>query len=233
MPHPNTLPFYEAYVTNVRDFLQAGIDIKRTINRSLKTGKTATVTIQTKLYALTYSTYSEASFMKMILTPYGFDQIYVEQILKQSSIQEKWLKCLEIAFINFSKFSKGSEIPNRKLALRRIIKSYIVDPSIIRNKIAHGQFTVALNSANTSINPTLTTQLADLNIVTIYRWFEINKRLCGIIEDLIESPDKAHYNQYYTKYQDLEKFISDTKHWTVQTKMQTAGLVKPVKIKFS
>ncbi len=228
MPHADTYKFFQAYVINVRDFLSAETEIRRTINRSLKTGKELTASVQTKVYALLYSTYSEASFMKMILTPHGFDQPFVDEIFRQESIQEKWLKCLELAFLKFSKQTKGSEIPNKTLELKRIIQNFIVDPSVIRNKIAHGQLTIALNSKNTNLNSAITNQLDNLDFVTIYRWFQINKQLCAIIEDLIESPDKAHHNYYYSKYQSLEAFIAKTNSWTFETKLKTRSMTKIV-----
>lgn len=228
MPDASSYRFYQAYVINVRDFLIAEKDVRRTINRSLKTGKKDTATIQTKLYALLYSTYSEASFMKMILTPHGFEQSYVNEILRQESTQDKWLKCLHLAFLKFSKNEKGSEAPNKTLELRRIIQKYIVDPSIIRNKIAHGQLTIALNNKNTSLNPVLTNQLSELGFVSVYRWFEINKSICSIIEDLIESPDIAHYNQFAVKIEYLKAFIKKTEKWTIESKLKTPAMKKPL-----
>lgn len=228
MPDSSTYPFYQAYVTNAKDFLSAEVEIRRTINRAYKTGKPNTAAIQTKVYALLYSTFSEANFMKLILTPYGFEQAFVDQIILESSVQEKWHKCLELAFLKFTKASKGSDIPNKLQELKRIIQTYIVDPSIIRNKIAHGQLTIAMNSKNTSLNVDLTNKLAVLDYVWIYRLFEINKKLTQIIEDLIESPDKAHYAQYHQKYQELEAFIAKTASWDVSTKMATPGMKKPV-----
>jgi hypothetical protein len=229
MPDKSTYTFYQAYVINVRDFLLAEKEIKRLINRALKSGKkTLTVNVQTKVYALLYSTYSEASFMKIVLTPYGFDQPFVDEILRQESVQEKWLKCVELAFNKFTTHRKGSEVPNKTKELKAIIQKYIVDPSVLRNKIAHGQLTVALNSKNTNLNPDLTKQLEELDFITVYRWFEINKKLCMIIEDLIESPDRAHSQKYYSKYQELEKFISDTESWTIDSKMLTPSMKKPI-----
>ena len=222
MPDQSTLPFYKAYVINVSEFKIAENEIRRIIN------KTVTVHIQTKLYALLYSTYSEAAFMKMILTPYGFEQDYVNQILAQGSIQEKWYKCLDLAFSKFNKNKKGSEIPNKKLELKKIINEYIIDPSIIRNKIAHGQISVALNSKNTSLHLDLTDKIQNIDVVYISRLFYINEKLTSIIEDLIESPDKAHYDYYYNKFQGLENYIEKSKHWSISTKMSTNSMSKKI-----
>jgi hypothetical protein len=228
MPDSSTLEFYKAYSTNVKDFLIAEKDIKRIINRAIKQNKQSTIKVQTKLYALMYSTYAESSFMKMILTPYGLEQKYVDEILNKKNIQDKWYETIELAFNKFKTFSKGSEIPNKKLELKKIIQKFIIDPSVIRNKIAHGQFSVALNRNNTSLNTELTQKIEDLDIVYIYRLFEINKALVSIIEDLIESPDKAHYMYYYQKYQKLEDFISKSSTWNMASKLQTESMSKKV-----
>lgn len=231
MPDASTYQHYEAYVQNVQDFLIAEKELKRTINRALKTGKNQTVEIQTKLYALLYSTFSESRFMKVILTPYGFEQYEVDEILRQSSVLDKWLKCLDLAFRKFNQTKKGSEIPNKKLELSRMIKKYVINPSILRNKIAHGQLTIALNNKNTSLNANITNEIQALDFVEIGKWFEINKSLCDILEELIESPDKGHYRNYYTRFQQLELYILKTKDWTSNTKMQTKKMKKlPPKI---
>lgn len=228
MPDQTTLPFYKAYVTNVSEFKIAENEIRRIINKALKENKTTTINTQTKLYALLYSTYSEAAFMKMILTPYGFEQEFVNQILAQGSIQEKWFKCVDLAFNKFSKHKKGSEIPNKSLELKKIINEYIIDPSIIRNKIAHGQISVTLNSKNTSLHIDITNKLNNLDVVYISRLFYINDKLTSIIEDLIESPDKAHYEYYFAKFQDLENYIEKSKNWSILTKMKTKSMSKKI-----
>ena len=228
MPNFSTLDFYKAYTTNVQDFLVAEKEIKRTINRALKENKQNTVKIQTKLYSLLYSTYSESSFMKMILTPYGFEQDYINEILNQRSIQEKWYKVLELGFKKFKSNSKSSEIPNKKQELKKIIREFIIDPSLIRNKVAHGQISVVLNRKNDAINVGLTKQIEDLNVVYVSRLFEVNKSMVSIIEDLIESPDKAHYAYYHQKYQNMQNFINKSSSWDIESKMKTKSMSKNI-----
>jgi hypothetical protein len=227
MPEANTYKHYKAYVKNVQDFLIAEKELRRTINLALKTGKPQTVEIQTKLYALLYSTFSESRFMKVILTPSGFEQFEVDEILKQSSVLEKWNKCLELAFNKFNHNKKGSEIPNKKLELSRIILEYIINPSILRNKIAHGQLTIALNSKNSALNKNITSDIQSLDFVEISKWFVINKSLCDIMEELIESPSKGHYNHYYSRFQQLEAYIEKTKNWNTSSKLSTPKMKKP------
>ncbi|MCS4164768.1 hypothetical protein [Sphingobacterium sp. BIGb0116] len=231
MPNPESYLIYQAYVINVRDLTAAETDIKRLINRSLKSGKEHTVLIQTKVYALIYSTFSEASFSKMVLTPYGFEQGFINQILALDlnlSLQEKWIKCLDLAFIKFSLNKKGSEVPNKKLELSRIIQKFVIEPSIIRNKIAHGQFSQAINRQGNLVNPELTKKILDLSFVGVMRLFKINRLLVSIIEDLIESPDYFHHSNYYSKFQKLCDFIEKSASWTNSSKLLVNNMKRKI-----
>lgn len=229
MPDSNTYSLYKAYVSNVRGFLKTEKELKRTINALLKGNKHDSAYRITKLYALLYSTFSEANFMKMILTPYGFSQDFVDQINKQENIQAKWYKCIELGFSIYQtkwKPKKNSEIPNKIQELKRVVNRYVVSPSVIRNKIAHGQINETLNSKQTKLNHELTQDLNNLNQVKIYIWFQIQIMLTEIIEDLIESPDKNHINTYYIKTQGLNEFILRTSNWDIQSKMNTKSMKK-------
>jgi hypothetical protein len=229
MADANTYPIYQAYVSNVRDFLFAECEVRRTLNRALKSGRINSVKVQTKIYALLYSTFAEANFTKMIFTPYGFDQEFINQILnEQNNLQQKWCQCLDLAFHKFGLSKKGSEVPNKKQELMRIIKSYIIEPSIIRNKIAHGQFTVALNRSGSQVNNDITQQIQDLTFPQIMRLFQINKYLVEIVEDLIESPDYAHHANYYSKFQQLETYIERSKNWSNESKLQHGNMNKKI-----
>lgn len=229
MPNKEVLEVYRACVDNVRELSEAEKELRKTINWAIKGGKQNTVKALTKAYALLYSTYVEAVFAKTITTPHGFDQPDLDQIKAQDCIKDKWHKCLELAFKRFGKASKGSEIPNKLQELKEIIQKYIIEPSELRNKIAHGQPRVALNRKNTAKNSELTIKLSDINVVQVQRWFGVYNILSGIVKDLIESPQKAHYNWYYTKFQELEAYIKKTSSWTVESKRQTNSFSRPVR----
>lgn len=229
MPSPESYELYKAYVLNVKGFLKTEKEFRRIINKKLKENRLHNLDGLTKMYALLYSTFSEANFMKLILTPYGFSQDFIDQIINQNSIQDKWNKCIDLAFhvyqTNWSG-KKQNEIPNKKQRLKTIIERYIVSPSIIRNKIAHGQISEVLNSKQTKLNSDLTFELNNLTQVKIYIWFEVQKKLSTIIEDLVESPDKEHIYRYHTKIQELESYIDKTSNWTIESKLATEKMSK-------
>ena len=102
--------------------------------------------------------------------------------------------------------------------MTRILNDYVIAQIHIRNKIAHGQWAVCLNSKNTQENSELTKQIQDLDIVRIDRNFEIYMRFEQIVEDLIESPKKAFVQKFYLSYESLKQYIDDTKAYTLETK---------------
>ena len=226
MPAAETLPLYRACVANSRDLRTSFRVVGRLINSALKRGDQVSERTLTRLYALTYSSYVEASFMKLVLTPHGFPQDQVDQILSMPSVQAKWHRAIDLAFLDFSSARKSSEVPNKTKELKDFVDEYVVDPSKIRNKLAHGQFNVALNNTGTKINITKSNDLASMTSVDVYKWFMVHGMLSDIIEDLVESPDNAHNRNYYVKFQNLEAFITRTMSWTVATKMKTPSMSK-------
>jgi hypothetical protein len=88
--------------------------------------------------------------------------------------------------------------------LNQLIEKFILDPSLIRNKLAHGQWRVALNRDNTAINRDITQEIASYDVVVLYRRKNALSRLAAILHDLIQSPNKAHWRDYWTHLVALE-----------------------------
>ncbi len=229
MPDKSSLPIYEAYVVNSNDLLRASQTIKRAINRALKEGKKDIVRVQTKVYALIYSMYTEAAFMKLVFTPYGFHQNEIAVILKQRNFEDQWKKALQLAFRKQKTRNKlKREQYQKSNDINKIIEQYVNDPRIIRNKIAHGQWKKVLNRDLDKINNILTETVTDLTVVDVFRWFTVIKYLQLIMQDLIDSPDKGHYNNYFKHLQELETFLVTSSKWTVESKLRTQSMLKPV-----
>ncbi len=187
------------------------------INRSLKNNRMDEVETLTKVYALLYSAYAETAFLKIIHTPYGFSDDYIQQIQSASNLETKWLKCLEFATSNLN--NKG-DVANKLKWLTCIMEKYIVQPSKIRNKIAHGQWKVCLNSKCTAENEETTEKILKLDYTNIDRLFNIYKLFSECVEDLIESPHKAHYRDFYSKYTELQDYIEKTDGYSIEKKKQ-------------
>lgn len=217
---------YKASVANVRELTKQRTNIKRLINKSIKQNDHSSFNALTKLYALLYSSFAELSFLKTIHTPYGFNENEIGQISSEINLEQKWTKCLELAFSRINNIANAGEIQNKRQTLSRLIKQFIIEPSQLRNKIAHGQWIVALNNDNTAINQTTTTRIANLDFVKIDILFGAYEKIGQAVEDLIESPTKAHLNDFYYHMTKLEELINETGNWNLESKVQA------LKVKF-
>lgn len=227
MDYSDSLKVFQAQTQNVRSLNQAIKQIKRAINHSLRVTDLTSANVQTKILALTFSAWTEARFSKLIHTPHGFELNEMSQIKalqKIYGLEKGWEKCLDLALRKVSASSKGSEIPNKRQEIFRIIKTYIIEPSLLRNKIAHGQWTIALNRDNDAENPEFTIRLKTLDIIAVSIWLQAYEFLARIIEDLIESPNKAFRRDYWLHLTELESFLDKARNWTLESKIKNLKL---------
>ena len=209
---------YEANVKNVKEVKKQANAIKRLLNQSLKDNRVCEIEALTKTYALMYSAYAEVSFQKLIHTPYGFSDEYIQQIENGRNLETKWMKCMELALKQIESETNKGDIANKLKWLKEIMDKYIIYPSQIRNKIAHGQWSVCLNNDCTKINTDMTAELAKLDFVQVEKLFGIYEIFIQCVEDLIESPYKAHYRDFYANLTELEEYIKRTKDYNMESK---------------
>ena len=209
---------YEANVKNVREVKKQANAIKRLLNQSLRDNRVSEIDALTKTYALMYSSYAEVSFQKLIHTPYGFSEEHIRQIESGRNLETKWMKCMELAIKQIENDSNKGEVANKLKWLQEIMQKYIIHPSQVRNKIAHGQWSVCLNNDCTKINSEMTAELQMLDFVEVEKLFVIYEIFVQCVEDLIESPHKAHYRDFYYNLTELEEYIKKTKDYTMEAK---------------
>jgi hypothetical protein len=177
--------------------------------------------VQTKVLALVFCAWVEANFSKVIHTPYGFNLDEIRQIkefYRANGLEKGWEKCIELGLRKVKNRKRSNYIPNIDQQLKRLVKDCVVEPSLIRNKIAHGQWEIALNRQNTSVNTELTKQLSELDAVTIDIWFRAHHYLAEIIESLIESPNRSFHRDYTVKIAELDNFLRESKGWSLDEK---------------
>lgn len=184
--------------------------LNKDINNAIKRSDNFEIEMKTKILALTYSAWSEAQFTQILYTPNSFTQNEIDTILssKKRNLEQAWTKLIETSL------SKASGLDNNavKSTLIQYVKTYIITPSEVRNKLAHGQWKVALNSPLTSTNNDMTKRIDELNVVSIMIEFHIHTILGKIIRDLVNS---SNFTQAYSRYiTELENYINKTKTWT-------------------
>ena len=225
---------YDLYVLqskNVRRLKQVQANLVKDINFYLRKNNEFQVEIKTKLLALLHCTLSEAQFIQIVHTPDGFLSSEIEKIkaAKNSKLEDGWKLMIDLAMDKVGDWNNTKDLLERRNSLLKIIADYIISPSILRNKIAHGQWEFALNRENTKENEDLTAQLKDLNIVEITKWFDIHQYMGLIIRDLIQSPKKGFHNNYWVNLTNLEEYLIKSKNWSLETK-KTELKKKPIKV---
>lgn len=229
MDREDQLAIFKAQVTNVKELEKAWKHLQRTINRELIKENHTSAKLHTKMLALVFCAWSGANFSKLIHTPHGFDLDEIDQIKKEtkSNIVHGWDKCLTLGLRHINSSTKSNYLPNIQQKVSSLIKKYIQNPSLIRNKIAHGQWIKALNRDNTAINLDLTSTIEKIDVVVLNIWKESYKGLANIIEALIESPDRAFRRDYWKEIVELEQFLKDTSSWTLADKIRLLQRKKP------
>lgn len=226
---------YDLYVlqsNNVRKLKKVEKNLVRTINTYLKKNDSFQVELNTKLYALVYCTLSEAQFIQIVNTPDGFMDTEIEKIKaekKRNGVVKAWELLFDMAFdkVNVN-WKTNSDLLNRRKEVQNIIDDYIKTPSELRNKVAHGQWDLALNRENTAENTSKTLELNNLTVIQITIWSKVHQFLGLIVRDLIQSPKSGFHRNYWINLVKLQQFITDSSNWTMSKRIAT---LRPVKQK--
>lgn len=222
MEQEQRMAIFHAQTANVRELEIAWKHINRQINALILQKRNKSVEVATKLLALIYCAFAEALFSKLLHTPPGLalDEIQqVKDVASRAGVKDGWLKCTELAIRRIDG-AKSNHSHNVRKKLGALIDRYIFDPSLIRNKLAHGQWSVALNRDNTSVNEDLTKSIKEHSVVELYRRKHALEHLASILEDIIESPNKAHRRDYWSHLTRLEEEQEEFDRWTFEKKAE-------------
>lgn len=198
MDNDQKLTVFQAQVENVRALESSIQQVRRSINSALRRNDASLSNSFTKVYAILFCAWAEANFSKVIHTPYGFSLDEIEQIWakKSKGISAAWKKAAKLG-VRHLDARRGSFLPNTLRTLSRAIDAHVFDPTLVRNKLAHGQWIVALNRPNDAIQDQLTDTIRELDIVKVDSWRFCHQHLAEMVESLIESPKKAFVRDWW------------------------------------
>jgi hypothetical protein len=212
---------FHAQCENVRALSMVWRQINSNVNRHYMKDQAVLAERETRLLAIVYCALAESIFSKLINTPRGLSLQEIAQVKSvqvDRGVKEGWLKCVELALTRVDA-QRSNHLPNARQRLTRLINSYIFDPSLIRNKLAHGQWCIALNRGSTAINADLTSEIQSLDVVELYRRRTALDSLSAILEDIIESPNKAHMRDYWPRLVAFESTAAVQSAWTLAAKV--------------
>ena len=217
MDETQKLQIYQAQVENTRSLNSSMSHVHRAVNQAFRSNDEALATTFTKTYALLFCAWTEANFSKVIHTPYGFCTAEIDQIkmAKNHGISKSWEKAVELGLRHLDA-KRGNFKPNTQKKLYELIESHVFEPSTLRNKLAHGQWKLALNRENNHVEQVMTQNITDLDIVKIQSWREGHKIISEAVETLIESPKKAFPRNWHEYVVKIEEKILDFDTRTIE-----------------
>jgi hypothetical protein len=221
MNEQKILAVYMAQSENVR-YLGKVIDSTlRDINFYLRKSNDFQVKVKTKILSLLYSAWSEAQFTQITFTEKGFmysEICSIKAHKKRHGITEGWRYMINKALEKVGDTNTNRDLGRRLETLLALVTDYIEEPSILRNKIAHGQWVNALNRENTAVNVALSKSLNELDSVEIGKRIEIHRFMGVIVRDLVQSPKAGFHKYYWTNIVNLENYIKETQNWSLDSK---------------
>jgi hypothetical protein len=222
MDNAQKLTVYRAQVKNVQALQSSIKHLRRGINAALRDNQAPISHSLTKLYAISFCAWAEANFSKVVHTPPGFEPEEIRQIqlAKSAGIASAWKKAVELG-IKHLDARRGSFLPNARQRLERAIDAHVFDPSLLRNKLAHGQWIEALNRGNDGINVDITQLIAKLDIVKIDGWQMCHRRLAEIVETLIESPKQTFVRDWWGAVEALNEAMETASSRTLTEHIAT------------
>jgi hypothetical protein len=228
MNREKQLSIFKAQTENVQEIVKTWTHLQRTINRELVADNLTSASLHTKLLALVFCAWSEATFSKLIHTPHGLELDEIDQIKKiaQNNIVAGWMKCLTLGLRKISRKPKSNYVSNIERIVKRIIVEYVHEPRLLRNKIAHGQWKIALNRDNNDTNSALTRQIENIDVVILSKWKIAHEGLANIMEALIESPDRAFHRDYWLELAKVDDYLEKAKKWSLEEKIRLLKMKK-------
>jgi hypothetical protein len=211
---------------NVRaGFYKHRKQLLRALNSALVRHDQSTLETLTLSYVLLFAAWSEAQFMQVLHTPDAlpFDQINSIKYLKsKSGIGEAWKELIRCAFSKVPGHVK--EVKKKEIRLLKIVEENIIPISLIRNKIAHGQWSVALNREHTAKNENLTDELNELDYVKVDLLFQIQQAIGFIVRDLLQSPQRGHLRFFWQRDTELERLLNKRLSQDMESKLKALKL---------
>ena len=220
---------YAAHAKNLRSLETALMRIFRELNSALSRDDKSTSNALMKTAMLLLGSWAEVRLLKLQFEPNGFDPRDRSIIVSERSQINRWHKALEIGF------RKRNNLPraNLETALPVTHRAYFVtlrdalneslEPLIlVRNKLAHGQWEVALNSQNNNLAPTTQSRIDSENALSLKFKKSALNSLAQIINDLVAGNHafERDIDRNFGKFENATRSVSTRSYsdWLTQMK---------------
>ena len=177
----------KAHIKNRLQLRKALSQQKLLLNSSIKTGNKLQEYLSIRIYILLYVAYLETS-LNYLLYHYH-KQLHekdLEKMLSETSQEKRWQKLLEFSFRsnflnkketkNLDLIDLGHTNYHRYVYIKQLLDNEITSFIGIRNKLAHGQWAIALNNEGTDKVQETTTKI-----------WTLSKKECLHVKNIIDN----------------------------------------------
>jgi hypothetical protein len=161
--------YAKAHAKNRQTIKRAITQVNRSLNTALKENATDLEAVNVRVLIILYAAYLEAS-LNFIINNYGaqISDMTKEKVAEQRSEVEKWNCLIDELFKR--QFLRGKHKPfnlvnlghtnfNRYVYIKSLLENEIRVVIEIRNKLAHGQWSVAFTNEGDNKNQEITTKI--------------------------------------------------------------------------
>jgi hypothetical protein len=184
---------YDVHSRNLAAVDRGTNRIKRAANRAVAQWQLATAGDLTKIYALLLAAKLEVRLRKLMYEAPAFTDAQRRAITNEESQDQQWLRAIDEAFkrrYGVRRLSgKSLDVTPRvrRDVLREAVKKDLAPIMRLRNRLAHGQWAVALTNAGDAVSKELDDVLGGLNVLDLKHQERLIDRLGDAISDLAVS----------------------------------------------
>lgn len=203
------------------------------LNNAIKTENKLQEYLSIRIYLILYTAWLETT-LSLIIHYYStqINEFERTAILSETSQEKRWKKLIEISFRtqylnrkttkNLDLVDLGHSAFNRYTYLNDILEKEITVFIGIRNKLAHGQWAVALNNEGTDKTQDVTTKLWTLTKKDCMMLKNFASNFSNLIEMLVASKSKfeANYDIYVNKIEYTKRSHSVSYEWLINEMKQ-------------
>jgi hypothetical protein len=227
---------HEATVKNFRQVEKGLTQLERTINRLVMYNDLGSVDALVPVQLLLVSIKAEARIMKIVYMRDGLTPDERESVLSETKAVERWLRIIDIAFRRHYRVAARRRLEDQLdhdvLAKRTTMHDLIsneLEPIIaLRNKLAHGQWVVPLNTPLTAAEPSAIERLRSENTLTLKFRDNLIKQLGNTVVDLVQSAPgfEALFDQRFEKIRENRRWLktADYDDWCANQRSKKPAL---------
>ncbi|PKL57956.1 MAG: hypothetical protein CVV34_04835, partial [Methanomicrobiales archaeon HGW-Methanomicrobiales-5] len=179
--------------------------VELSLKQAIRKQDDGKVEVFTRLLNHLICAWIEVRILKLLYEPKAFADSEIDEVLHKTTpynksdnpLNEKWKKALTIAYLKaYPKKDPSKDM--RYQYLMDLIGSDFLESIEERNRLAHGQWKYAFNSALTKINHDITKRINHENIVKLQAKHRIFRDIAQIIHDLAVS--EPTFDRDFDKY---------------------------------